>query len=102
MSDQAAQGFIQAGLGNLQNWKLHNLSQQPVHLLGCPHGEKMSPYVWTEALLHYTGHNTELVKAPGSFDLGLKLSWSGGLDQKTSRQCFQPQIFYNSHLTELF
>lgn len=39
-SDQVAQGFIRAHLGNLQGCRQHNLSGQPGALLGFPHGGK--------------------------------------------------------------
>jgi len=38
-SDQAAQGFEQSHLENL-HWRLHNLFEQFVPLLDCPHWEK--------------------------------------------------------------
>lgn len=34
---RVVQGFIQSGPENLQGWKVHNLPEQPVLLLDCPH-----------------------------------------------------------------
>ena len=44
----AAHAFIQVCLENLQGWRLHNLSEQP--LPDCPHGEKDLPHTQSELL----------------------------------------------------
>ena len=49
-SNQAAQGFIQLGLENLQGGRLHNLSGQPAPLSNCPHRGKTFPYIQSETL----------------------------------------------------
>ena len=50
-SDQAAQGFVQLGLENLQGGRLHNLSGQPTLLSDCSHGGKAFPCLWSETLI---------------------------------------------------
>lgn len=39
-SAKVAQGFIHSGLENLQGWRLHNLSVQPISVFNCPQDEK--------------------------------------------------------------
>lgn len=50
-SDQAAQGFLQAGLENLKGWRLRSLSEQPVSLLPVFMVKKISSYISSEPLL---------------------------------------------------
>lgn len=38
-SDNVAQGFVQLGLENLQQWRLHNTSGKPFLMPHCPESE---------------------------------------------------------------
>lgn len=44
-------GFIQLGLKNVQGWRWHNVSEQPVLVLDCPYDEDVFPYIQRESLL---------------------------------------------------
>ena len=53
---QIAQGFIQLGLSNLQEWRLRSLSGQPVPLLGCVHGEFFVPFTCQNPYIFLNTH----------------------------------------------
>lgn len=42
--------FVQTGLGNLQGWRFHHTSGQPLPLL-CPHSDKLFPYTQSKPSL---------------------------------------------------
>lgn len=54
-SNQSALGFSHLGLENLQGWRSHSISGQPVPMLDCPHGEKDFPYICFESLMFQLG-----------------------------------------------
>lgn len=76
-SDQGDQGSIQASLENLQGWRLHNFSGQPVPLSDCPSGEKPSS-LYLVGIFHVSlwpllliMHVHEWLCFPSNFPIGI-------------------------------
>lgn len=43
--------LLQVDLENLQGWRVRSCPGQPIPLLDCPQGEKISPCIWSKPLL---------------------------------------------------
>lgn len=50
-SGQVSQGFFHLGVGNLQEWRLHNFSVLLTPMLNYPQGKKDSLYIQYEPFL---------------------------------------------------